>query len=136
MAIGLCASRFALATHGARPDSGTTVDDDRIPEPATEVGTVSQFVPDDAASASAQATRVDRTPGGVDALWTAEPPDASPEENDDGEQVASGPDGRLHLGLGNHGGALDPHRTAQDERSELGELLAADIDAASRPRRL
>jgi glucose/arabinose dehydrogenase len=51
-----------------------------------------------------------------------------PEENHNGGQLAFGPDGRLYLGLGDGGGAFDPRRTAQDPRSLLGKLLAADVD--------
>lgn len=52
-----------------------------------------------------------------------------PEANHNGGQLAFGPDGRLHLGLGDGGGAFDPDRTAQDTRQHLGKVLAADVDA-------
>jgi glucose/arabinose dehydrogenase len=51
-----------------------------------------------------------------------------PEENHNGGQLAFGPDGRLHLGLGDGGGAFDPHRTAQDPAQLLGKVVAADVD--------
>jgi glucose/arabinose dehydrogenase len=35
----------------------------------------------------------------------------------------------LYLGLGDGGGAFDPRRTAQDDRSQLGKLLATDVGA-------
>jgi len=56
-----------------------------------------------------------------------------PEENHNGGQLAFGPDGRLHLGLGDGGGAFDPNRTAQDPRRLLGKIVATDVDAP-RPR--
>ncbi len=57
-----------------------------------------------------------------------------PEENHNGGAVVFGPDGRLYLGLGDGGGAFDPQGTAQDLRSRLGKLLAADVDRPGRPR--
>jgi len=54
-----------------------------------------------------------------------------PEENHNGGQLAFGPDGRLHLGLGDGGGAYDPRRTAQDPEQLLGKLIAVDADARS-----
>jgi glucose/arabinose dehydrogenase len=56
-----------------------------------------------------------------------------PEENHNGGQLAFGPDGRLYLGLGDGGGAFDPHRTAQDEDRLLGKLLSLEVEAR-RPR--
>jgi glucose/arabinose dehydrogenase len=52
-----------------------------------------------------------------------------PEENHYGGQLAFGPDRRLHLGLGDGGGAFDPQGTAQDPGKLLGKLLAVDVDA-------
>jgi len=59
-----------------------------------------------------------------------------PEENHNGGQLAFGPDGRLFLGLGDGGGAWDPNRNAQDLKSKLGKILAADVDerASGEPR--
>ena len=57
-----------------------------------------------------------------------------PEENHNGGTVLFGPDGRLYLGLGDGGGAFDPHRNAQDPRERLGKILTADIDAPGTPR--
>jgi len=54
---------------------------------------------------------------------------AQPEENHNGGQLAFGPDGRLHIGLGDGGGAFDPNQTAQDLHSPLGKILAVDVDA-------
>ena len=54
-----------------------------------------------------------------------------PEENHNGGQLAFGPDGRLYLGLGDGGGAWDPNRNAQDLKSKLGKILAADVDASA-----
>jgi glucose/arabinose dehydrogenase len=52
-----------------------------------------------------------------------------PEENHNGGQLVFGPDGRLYLGLGDGGGALDPHRTAQDKGQLLGKLISLDVEA-------
>lgn len=52
-----------------------------------------------------------------------------PEENHNGGQLAFGPDGRLHLGLGDGGGAFDPGDRAQDPREPLGKLLSVDVEA-------
>ena len=57
-----------------------------------------------------------------------------PEENHNGGQLAFGPDGRLYLGLGDGGGAFDPHHNAQDGDGLLGKLVSADVDAPGRPR--
>lgn len=56
---------------------------------------------------------------------------AHPEENHYGGQLAFGPDGRLHLGLGDGGGAHDPRRAAQDPTQLLGKLIAVDVEAAN-----
>jgi glucose/arabinose dehydrogenase len=55
-----------------------------------------------------------------------------PEENHNGGQLAFGPDGRLYLGLGDGGGAFDPHENAQDLDSLLGKIVAADVDSSQR----
>src|SRR5918995_4097346 len=51
-----------------------------------------------------------------------------PEENHNGGQLAFGPDGRLHLGLGDGGGAVDPRRRAQDAEDLLGKLISTEAD--------
>jgi glucose/arabinose dehydrogenase len=51
-----------------------------------------------------------------------------PEENHNGGQLAFGPDGRLHFGLGDGGGAFDPRRSAQDPDNLLGKLIATRVD--------
>jgi glucose/arabinose dehydrogenase len=56
-----------------------------------------------------------------------------PEENHNGGAVVFGPDGRLHVGMGDGGGAWDPRDSAQDPGSRLGKVLAADVDAPGRP---
>ena len=55
-----------------------------------------------------------------------------PEENHNGGELAFGPDGRLHLALGDGGGAFDPRQTAQDRDSLLGKIVATDIDGEPR----
>jgi glucose/arabinose dehydrogenase len=57
-----------------------------------------------------------------------------PEENHNGGQLGFGPDGRLYLGLGDGGGAFDPHESAQDRDSLLGKLISADVDAGGTPK--
>jgi glucose/arabinose dehydrogenase len=56
-----------------------------------------------------------------------------PEENHNGGGLAFAPDGRLHVGMGDGGGAFDRRDNAQRPRSRLGKLLAADVDAPGRP---
>jgi glucose/arabinose dehydrogenase len=55
-----------------------------------------------------------------------------PEENHNGGQLAFGPDGRLYLGLGDGGGAFDPHRNAQDRRTRLGKIVATPVSGRVR----
>ncbi len=52
-----------------------------------------------------------------------------PEENHNGGSLAFGPDGRLYLGLGDGGGAFDPHGNGQDPKGLLGKLISTDVDA-------
>ena len=59
---------------------------------------------------------------------------SQPEENHKGGALEFGPDGRLYLGLGDGGGAYDSHGNAQNLRSKLGKLLAADVDRPGPPR--
>jgi glucose/arabinose dehydrogenase len=56
-----------------------------------------------------------------------------PEENHNGGQLAFGLDGRLHLGLGDGGGAFDPRANGQDRRQLLGKIVSVDVEAR-RPR--
>jgi glucose/arabinose dehydrogenase len=56
-----------------------------------------------------------------------------PEENHNGGGLAFAPDGRLHVGMGDGGGAFDRRDAAQRPRSRLGKLLAADVDGPGRP---
>jgi glucose/arabinose dehydrogenase len=57
-----------------------------------------------------------------------------PEENHNGGQLLFAQDGRLHLGLGDGGGAFDQRGAAQDREQLLGKLLSLDVDAPGRPR--
>jgi glucose/arabinose dehydrogenase len=52
-----------------------------------------------------------------------------PEQNHNGGQLAFGHDGRLHLGLGDGGGAFDPDERAQDLGDLLGKIVSTDVDA-------
>jgi glucose/arabinose dehydrogenase len=52
-----------------------------------------------------------------------------PEENHNGGQLAFGPDGRLYLGLGDGGGAFDPHGNGQRREGMLGKIVSVNVDA-------
>lgn len=52
-----------------------------------------------------------------------------PFSNHNGGQVAFGPDGLLHLGLGDGGAGGDPLGNAQDPGTLLGTILRIDVDA-------
>jgi glucose/arabinose dehydrogenase len=51
-----------------------------------------------------------------------------PFPNHNGGQLTFGPDGLLHLGLGDGGGANDSQNNAQDLDDPLGKLLRLDVD--------
>ncbi|HEY3215243.1 MAG TPA: PQQ-dependent sugar dehydrogenase [Candidatus Eisenbacteria bacterium] len=51
-----------------------------------------------------------------------------PYVNHNGGLVRFGPDGMLYVGMGDGGGAGDPHGNAQDRGSLLGDLLRIDVD--------
>lgn len=53
-----------------------------------------------------------------------------PYANHNGGHVLFGPDGHLYLGLGDGGGAGDPHGHAQDRESLLGKLLRLDVSGS------
>jgi glucose/arabinose dehydrogenase len=59
---------------------------------------------------------------------------AQPEENHNGGAILFGPDGRLYVGMGDGGGTFDPRRLAQNPRSLLGKVIAANVDRSGRPR--
>ena len=70
-------------------------------------------------------------PGSRRILLAVEQPD---EDNHKGGALEFGPDGRLYIGLGDGGGAFDSHGNAQNLGSQLGKLLAANVDRRGRPR--
>ncbi len=47
--------------------------------------------------------------------------------NHNGGHVVVGPDGHLWVGTGDGGGAGDPKKTSQNERSQLGKMLRIDV---------
>jgi glucose/arabinose dehydrogenase len=77
-------------------------------------------------------TRVDeyRASGGVADAGTRRELLAveQPFPNHNGGQLSFGPDGLLHLGLGDGGGAGDADDHAQDTADRLGKLLRLDVD--------
>lgn len=51
-----------------------------------------------------------------------------PHANHNGGQIAFGPDGLFYIGLGDGGGAGDPHGHGQNTRTLLGAMLRVDVD--------
>lgn len=81
-------------------------------------------------------TRVAEFRAGADGVIDPEPVQEllrvdQPEENHNGGHLAFGPDERLYLGLGDGGGAFDPHRTAQDDQTLLGKIVATDVSTGT-----
>jgi hypothetical protein len=56
---------------------------------------------------------------------------SQPYANHNGGHVLFGPDGRLYAGMGDGGSGGDPHRNAQNMRSQLGKLLRIDVDSGA-----
>ena len=56
-----------------------------------------------------------------------------PYSSHNGGQLAFGPDGYLYIGLGDGGGAGDPHDLAQHPATLLGKLLRLDTESGVRP---
>jgi uncharacterized repeat protein (TIGR03806 family) len=56
-----------------------------------------------------------------------------PFENHNGGQIAFGPDGFLHFGLGDGGSGGDPLGAAQDTTDFLGSFLRLDVDTSGAP---
>jgi glucose/arabinose dehydrogenase len=72
-----------------------------------------------------------RSIGGDGSIGTSPIPLASvdqPAANHNGGHVAIGPDGRVYWGLGDGGGANDPHRNGQDTTTPLGAILRMDAN--------
>ncbi len=51
-----------------------------------------------------------------------------PAANHNGGMIAFGPDGYLYIGLGDGGGAGDPHANGQDPEALLGSILRIDVE--------
>jgi glucose/arabinose dehydrogenase len=71
------------------------------------------------------ADQVDPGPGQADTLLAVE----QPFSNHNGGMLAFGPDGMLHVALGDGGGAGDPGGNGQDSTTVLGSLARLDPDA-------
>jgi len=56
-----------------------------------------------------------------------------PYANHNGGQLQFAPNGRLYVGMGDGGSGGDPQNHAQDLSSNLGKLLAIDVDSSSAP---
>jgi hypothetical protein len=56
-----------------------------------------------------------------------------PFPNDNGGQLAFGPDGYLYVGMGDGGGVGDPQDSAQSDSTPLGKLLRLDVDVETPP---
>ncbi|KAF4407258.1 MULTISPECIES: PQQ-dependent sugar dehydrogenase [Streptomyces] len=77
-------------------------------------------LPDDAVTLA----RYDLDDGELEEVLTHEHAENS---NHNGGQLAFGPDGKLYWGIGDGGGAGDPHRNGQNLTTLLGKVLRLDV---------
>lgn len=84
--------------------------------PANQQSRISRFQTADGQSAGKDTEEI---------LLTVE----QPLDDNNGGQIAFGPDGFLYIGFGDGGGGGDPEGNAQDPNSLLGKVLRIDVDS-------